>query len=97
MVSSCKISDVREEKNLQVIEIWADPEIVFRVVRLLAKGSEAYGLESSVIYDLEHAVLYFNPRAADIKRDVTRLLDRVREQEFEEWMKAQELLEGKAA
>jgi len=97
MVSSYKISDVREEENLQVIEIWADPEMVFRAVRLLAKYSGTYGLESSVIYDLEHAVLYFNPRAADIERDVTRLLDHVREQEFEEWMGAQDLLEDKAA
>ena len=96
-----KVSDVREEEHLHVIEAWADSEVIVHTVSCLTLES-AYGLERSIIYDLGHAVLYFSPRVTDIERTVTWYLDYFckkaeKEQDEEERKEAEELLEDKAA
>lgn len=98
---SYKVSDVREEGHLQVIDVWADSEILVHTVRCLTFES-AHGLERSSIYDLRHAVLYFNPRVTDIEKQVTGYLDYFckeaeKEQDEKERKEVEELLEDEAA
>lgn len=96
-----KISNIRKEGHLQVIEIWADWEVVYHTVRCLT-FEPAHGLESSTIHNLGHAVLCFSPRAADRERHVKGYLDYFckeakKEQDEKEQKEAEELLEDEAA
>lgn len=98
---SYKVSKVRVEGQIQVIEIWADWDVIYHTVRCLT-FEPAHGLKSSVIYDLGHAVLYFNPRAEGIEGHVMGYLDYFckeaeKEQDEKEREEAEELLEDEAA
>ena len=100
-VLSYKVSNVRVEGQIQVIDVWADSDVIYHTVRCLT-FEPVLGLKSSVIYDLGHAVLYFNPRADDIESHVTGYLDYFckeaeKEQDEKEQREAEELLEDEAA
>lgn len=65
---------ISETSGSCVVEFWAEPYVIYHTVQCLTL-EPAYGLESSTVYDLQHAVLCFSPRASEYLKHVQWFLD----------------------
>lgn len=68
------ISNICTGEGSSIIELWADPYVIYHTIRCLTMES-AYGLESSVVCNLQHAILHFNPRASRPQKQVQWYLE----------------------
>lgn len=65
---------ISETSGSYTVEFWADPYVVYHTVRCLTL-EPTYGLKSSTVYDLQHVLLCFSPRASGYLKDVQWHLD----------------------
>lgn len=65
---------ISETSGSCIVEFWAEPYVIYHTVQCLTL-EPAYGLESSAVHNLQHAILHFSPRAIGYLKDVQWLLD----------------------